>query len=96
MQDCLTGHVLWTMEQYIKPPIDELAKFRIKTRKLYGSGSYLFCIIHSPDSIHTWSGTLISKVMEHIHAESAGDIIRDSSELQDPFYWPGHYNDVMM
>uniref|UniRef100_A0A1X7VQ17 Reverse transcriptase RNase H-like domain-containing protein n=1 Tax=Amphimedon queenslandica TaxID=400682 RepID=A0A1X7VQ17_AMPQE len=35
MQDAVTGHVLRAMEQNIKPSIDELAKFGIKTRKLF-------------------------------------------------------------
>uniref|UniRef100_A0A1X7TH70 Integrase zinc-binding domain-containing protein n=1 Tax=Amphimedon queenslandica TaxID=400682 RepID=A0A1X7TH70_AMPQE len=83
MQDAVTGHVLRAMEQNIKPSIDELA---------------------NPDSNDTWKqlvlpSSLQSEVLKQIHAGSVGGHLGQSKTLQklrDQFYWPGHYNDVMM
>uniref|UniRef100_A0A1X7TU19 Integrase zinc-binding domain-containing protein n=1 Tax=Amphimedon queenslandica TaxID=400682 RepID=A0A1X7TU19_AMPQE len=43
--------------------------------------------------------SLQSKVLEHVHGGSVGGHLGQSKSLEklkSRFYWPGHYNDVMM
>ena len=65
------------------------------------SSGILFRIFHSPDdsSTHKVPSSLQSEVLEHIHAGSVGghlDWSKTLEKLKTRFYWPGHYNDVMM
>ena len=111
LQDSVISHVLQAKEDQTLPSQDVTSGYCLRTRRLFQmwdqlvvSQGILFRVFYNSDNKTATKQLIVplvlqNQVLEHIHAGAAGGHLGQHKTLQklkDRFYWPGHYNDVMM
>ena len=109
LQDDIIGPVLVAKNKQKQPNDDEIAKYDIKTRKLFQlwdqlrvKDGVLLRLFLNTDTQHTHHQLVVPKclqeeILSHLHAGAAGGHLgrfKTLGKLKLRYYWPGHYKDV--